>query len=497
MAVNSRKVVRRGAVLGLLVAACIEPVAAQQPDSAVVAVNDSVAIRLVDVDLRAAVQALSRYLDRPVVFSGLQGQRVTLETPAPVARESVLQLLRGVLESQNLDLVADSALYRIVPRAPVRAEGAPQAARRAPGQQGPIQLYVIRLSHARAADVAATVNALYGRASAVGELGAQPPTLDEQLRGQQVPPVDARPQAVPQVAGRQAALTGDVTIVPDPSTNSLLIRATPADFELIQAAVGQVDIRPLQVLIEVLIAEVRRDRSWSFGVGADLPPQRIGGTTNTTVEGKTTGLGLGDLVLRIMNLGGVDLDATLTAAAARGEVAILSRPVVLATNNESAEILVGSQRPFVQVQRTLPTDDAVRDQIVQYKDVGTRLIVRPTISADGYVTLDVTQEVNSATSETQFDAPIISTRTVSTRLLIKDGQTIVLGGLTDRQRDRNQGGVPVLSSIPVLGGVFGRASRRATETELFLFITPRVIRTDEDARDLTTPLKEQAEEVRP
>ncbi len=189
-----------------------------------------------------------------------------------------------------------------------------------------------------------------------------------------------------------------------------------------------------------------------------------------------TGLGLGDFVLRIMNLGGVDLDATLTAAAARGEVAILSRPVVLATNNETAEILVGSQRPFIQVQRTLPTDDAVRDQIVQYKDVGTRLIVKPTISADGYVTLEVTQEVNSATAETQFDAPIISTRTVSTRLLIKDGQTIVLGGLTDRQRDRNQGGVPVLSSIPLLGGLFGRSSRRATETELFLFLTPRVIR---------------------
>jgi general secretion pathway protein D len=497
MAVRSLVFVRLVASFALVLLSRVALVAAQQTDSAVVSVNDSVSIRLVDVDLRAAVQALSRYLDRPVVFSGLQGQRVTLETPAPVPRETVLQLLQGVLESQNLDLVTDSALYRIVPRAAVRLENTPESGQRAPGQQGPVQLYVIRLSHARAADVAATVNALYGRASAVGELGGRPQTLDEQLRQQQVPPVDAPPQAVAQVAGRQATLSGDVTIVPDPSTNSLLIRATPADFELIQAAVQQVDIRPLQVLIEVLIAEVRRDRSWSFGVGADLPPQKISGTTNTTVEGSTTGLGLGDLVLKIMNLGGVDLDATLTAAAARGEVAILSRPVVLATNNESAEILVGSQRPFVQVQRTLPTDDAVRDQIVQYKDVGTRLVVRPTISADGYVTLEVTQEVNSATAETQFDAPIISTRTVSTRLLIKDGQTIALGGLTDRQRDKNQGGVPVLSSIPVLGGVFGRASRRATETELFLFITPRVIRSDADANAVTEPLQDKARQVKP
>lgn len=471
--------------------------AAQATDSAIVARNDSVMIRLVDADLRGAVQALSRYLDRPVVFSGLQGQRVTLETPAPVPRASVLALLRGVLENQNLDLVTDSSFYRIVMRQPARGAGVAEQGS-TPRPAGAVQLYVIRLSHARAADVAATVNALYGRASALGELGARPSTLADQLRQQQVPPVEAAPPAaVPQVAGRTAALAGEVTIVPDPRTNALLIRAAPADFELIQAAVAQVDVRPLQVLIEVLIAEVRRDRSWSFGLGADLPPSLIKGTTNTTVEGSTSGLGLGDFVLKVMSVGGVDLDATLTAAAARGDVAIVSRPVVLATNNESAEILVGSQRPFVQVQRALPTDAPLRDQVVQYKDVGTRLTVQPTISGDGYVTLDVTQEVNSATSETQFDAPIISTRTVSTRLLIKDGQTIALGGLMDRQRDRNQGGVPVLSSIPVLGGLFGRASRRSTETELFLFLTPRVIRSDEEAEQVTQPLRDRAGQVRP
>ena len=125
---------------------------------------------------------------------------------------------------------------------------------------------------------------------------------------------------------------------------------------------------------------------------------------------------------------------------------------MLAANNEVAEILVGSQRPFVQVQRTLPTDDAARDQIVQYKDVGTNLSVRPTISEDGYVMLEVTQEVNAATNEVAFDAPVISTRTVRTQLLVRDSQTVVLGGLADRQRESTQGGVPVLSSIPLLGG---------------------------------------------
>lgn len=484
-----------------LALACATQLSAQGPDTVVTVRNDSVSVRLVDADIRAAVQALARYLDRPVVFGAIAGARVTLETPVPVPRSQVVQLLRGMLESQNLELVEDSGLYRIRQREPERAAPtAEQAAAARP--QGIVQLFVIHLSHARAADVAATVNALYGRASALGELGSgRSPTLAEELRQNVVPPqLPARvvvPQAVVAVAGRQASLAGEITIVPDPNTNSLLIRATQSDFELIQAVVKEVDVRPLQVLIEVLIAEFRRDRSFSFGVDVNAPPSRLGGTSNTTIGGGTTGLGLGDFVLRVMGIGGIDLDATLRAAASRGDVTIVSRPVLLAANNEIAEILVGSQRPFVQVSRSLPTDAPSRDQVIQYKDVGTRLSVRPTISSDGYVTLEVTQEVNSATAETAFDAPVISTRSVSTQLLIKDGQTIVLGGLTDRQRDRNQGGVPILSSIPLLGGLFGRASRRTTETELFLFLTPKVIRSDDEATKVTEPLQERVEKRKP
>jgi general secretion pathway protein D len=472
------------------------PLGAQQ-DTVVVAHGDSVTIRLIDVDIRAAIQVLSRYLDRPVMFGAIgAGQRVTLETPRPVPRTQVVELLRGVLQAQALELLADTAAgaYRVQAREVARAPEmpAPQAVPRAQG--GPPALFVIKLRHARAEDVAATVSALYGRASALGERG-DAPTLNEALRDNRVPPAGAEGRVGGIAPGRVAELTGNVTIVPDPGTNSLLIRASQEDFELIQAAVREVDVRPLQVLIEVVIAEVRKDRSLDFGVDASLPPSRVRGTTNTTVDARTTGIGLGDFALRIMGIGGVDMDVTLRAAASRGDVSILSRPIVLAANNEVAEILVGSQRPFVQVSRALPTDNAARDQVVQYKDVGTSLSVRPTISEDGYVMLEVTQEVNAATNEVAFDAPVISTRTVRTRLLVRDSQTVVLGGLADRQRERTQGGVPVLSSIPLLGGLFGRASRRTTETELFLFLTPRIVRDDADADRLTKPLKEKAERM--
>jgi len=459
-----------------------------------------IVVRFVDADLLSVLQALSQYLDRPILLSGAAGQRVTLQTPQPVARAAILPMIRGLLQSQEMELVDDSAsgLYRVqsvAERRPSLSTPTPSAQE----SEGALILFSVRLRHARAADVAATVNALYGRADAVGEIGSGP-TLSSALKDARLPgegaPTKVSPSAVAGAAGLNASLSGLVTIVPDAPTNSLLIRASQRDFELIRSAISELDVRPLQVMIEVLIAEVRKDRGFSFGVATAVPPTAIG-NGNATAGGSTSGIGLGDFVLSVMNVGGVDLNATLRAAAARGDVTIASRPIVLAANNELAEILVGSQRPFIQVSRSLPTDAPQRDQVVQYKDVGTRLSVRPTISADGYVMLEVTQEVNAVTTETAFDAPVISTRSVQTRLLVRTGQTAVLGGLSDRQRDATQSGTPLLSSIPLLGGLFGRVQRRTTETELFLFLTPTVISSDADVDAIATPLRARAPEERP
>src|SRR5205814_9489768 len=161
--------------------------------------------------------------------------------------------------------------------------------------------------------------------------------------------------------------------------------------------------------------------------------------------------------------------------------------VPLAAQSPQARSLVGSQRPVAQVSRSRPTETPPRDQVIQYRDVGTRLTVRPTINQDGYVALLIQQEVNQATSEVAFDAPVISTREAATQVLVRDGQTIVIGGLKDEQRDVTQGGVPILSSIPFIGGLFGSARRQKTQTELYLFLTPRILKTDADADSVTAP----------
>lgn len=470
---------------------------AAQDTAAVRAFNDSLTVRFVDADLRAVIQALGRYLPKPVLVGTLQPTRVSLETPAPVARSAVAGLLKGLAESQNLDFTEDSSFFRIstATSRPIPPGGAGGGAGLPPGVGGqgsgaPVELFVIRLRHARSADVAATVNLLFGGGGEFsGREGLSTPTLSDELRRNQVQPQGAQPSpATPSASPsvRPSALSGPVTIVPDQLTNSLLIRASKTDFDVLEQAVGQLDIRPLQVLIEVLIVEARHDRSFSFGADLFVPAQKVD-NGNGTADATLVGGGLGDLVIRLMNIGHADIDATLRAAASKGDVEIVSRPVLLASNNTEARLLVGSQRPFVQVSRSLPTDTPSRDQVVQYRDVGTKLSIRPTINQDGYVSLLIQQEVNAATSEVQFDAPVISTREAVTQVLVKNGQTIVLGGLRDRQRDVTQTGIPILSGIPIIGGLFGSSDRRKTETELYLFLTPRILRTDADADSVTVP----------
>ena len=449
--------------------------------------GDSVVIRLVDTDLRAAIQALGRYLPKTVLTVNIPQVRATLEPPGPVGRASVPALLKGLVESYGLRMVEDSAFYRIEPKPPEPAVATDQRGSGESGKGADVQLFVIRLKHARAGDVAATVNLLFGGGGEFsGRTGLGSGTLSEELRRQNVPPQGIReaPQQPTEGPGRSAALVGQVTIVPDELTNSLLIRASAEDFEVMRAAVDQLDIRPLQVLIEVLIVEARSDRNFSLGNSVRVPPQRLG---NGTVDGTLTSASLGDLVIRLMGLGKADIDATIRLAATRGDVEIVSRPVLLASNNTEASFLVGSQRPFVQVSRSLPTDTPTRDQVIQYRDVGTKLTVLPTINQDGYVSLVIQQEINAATSETAFDAPVISTREARTQVLVRDGQTIVIGGLRDKQRDRSHSGIPILSAIPLIGGLFGSSSDRKSQTELYIFITPRIIRSDREADEVTMP----------
>lgn len=491
--------------LVLCAAAALAAPAARAQEAPVSVRGDSVVIRMVDTDLRSAVQLLSGYLPKPVTIApNVPQQNVFFETPRPVHRSEVVELLRALLENYGVELVEEERVFRVQGVAPAAQPARPVPSQRGGGAAaaaGELQLFSIPLRHARAADVAQTVNALYGRASALGEIGATTrSTLGDRLARDRIPPAGAPvqvedPRAAAAVRG---GFEAETVIVPDERTNTLLVRATPRDYQLILRAIEVIDVRPMQVLIEALLVEVSRSSGYSFGLGLSLDSVAVRGTRAIVERGRTTvadepTVG-GGLSLRVMGIGGVDLRAELEAAVRSGVASVVSRPVLFAANNQEAEIVVGDQRPFVQVQRT--TDGGLQDQIVQYQDVGTRLNVIPTISGDGYVNLAVLQEVNAALEGTGvFDAPIIATRSLSTQLLVRDGQTVVLGGLADIQASRQSTGVPILSSIPVLGALFGRKAGRRDDRELFLFLTPYVVRDDEEMDALTERVREGARQT--
>ncbi len=446
-----------------------------------------------EVDLRIVVTALAEAAGMNVVLTELPSRSVTLRLTQPVPAANIPALLRSFAQSQGLRLVQEDGFVRVEAADRAAAGGGRAEAEAGPNGAAGVRLFVYRLKHARAERLAATLQSLYGggRAGAGGGAArtARRPTLSDNLRGDLVPPAEngdtSRIRNVPPPAlpGLPGDVAGDIQIVADEPTNALLVRAAPGDWEVIRQAIDLLDLRPLQVLIEVVVADVRRSRGLEVGVSARGSNRNAARPLDGLLGSPNDSSISGGLRLRAVRLGALDLDVALTALASSGRVNIVARPVLLAQNNLEAKILVGEQRPFVQVSRTLPTSDAVRDQVIQYRDVGTSLTITPTINPDGYVNLNLTQEVSAVAEQGEL-APVISTREASTHLFVRDGQTVVIGGLIETQRDRTRSGIPFLKDLPILGALFGTTRNTSRNSELFLFLTPHIIRNDDDAERL-------------
>jgi general secretion pathway protein D len=285
---------------------------------------------------------------------------------------------------------------------------------------------------------------------------------------------------------------GDIRIIAEESSNSLLIRATDSDWALVQGIIQGVDLRPLQVLIEVTIAEVQRTHDLDLGVSGSAKRIPNGKTAADVTATAPSQASARDFILQLTGgHGTIKYDVAIAALQERGDVKVLSLPVIIAQNNRQATLNVGSSRPFVQVSQTVPNDPTGRVQTVQYIDVGTVLTITPTINPDGYVNLQVNQQDNSATNQIQFDAPVINKREATTQIFIRDGQTTVIGGLADNTRSRDVSGLPYLSRIPLLGPLlFGRTTHSDATNELFLFLTPHIISSDDDIDKLRNAVQE-------
>ena len=477
-----------------------------------------------DQDMRLVISALAEAGGLNVSYTNLPNLRTTLRLSNPISQAEIADVLRSIVESNGLRMTQDGSVIRIERAAPQPTT----PARPAQVVQEPLLPFIYRLRHANAVQLAQTLTQVFsgsrvtttgpitintgpnqGRGGGPGQTGnqttgrggnLQPGPIEQQqqeaaaLRQQLL----AQAQGLAVIGQLASAGTGEVRVVPEESTNSLIVRATAADWQVVQRVIQAVDLRPPQVLIEVSIAEVRRSADLDVGLSGTGTYTKAGRSNpSATLEREGEAPDPRAFVLQLAGgRGTIDFEVALRALEARGDVRILSLPVIFGQNNKEARLNVGSERPFIQTFRTLPTDQGVRDQIVQYRDVGTQLTIIPTINPDGYVNLQVTQTANNATSEVQFGAPVITKREASTQIFVRDGQTAVIGGLADTQRERIRSGLPLLSRIPWLGALFGSTRNTDIVSELFLFLTPHVVQSDDDMDRVREAIKENTELLR-
>lgn len=274
-------------------------------------------------------------------------------------------------------------------------------------------------------------------------------------------------------------LEQEVTVVGDEKSNRLLVSTSPRYIDAVMKMIAELDTAPPQVVIQVLLAEVTVDAANTWG--ADLRLKGIG-SNNFNFVGLAAGAGVAT-ALGVPNLTFAtnDFDLILRALEAQGKLQVLSSPHIVARNNQIATINVGDNIAIVQSVERTPQGGTVAD--VRREDLGIKLNVTPSISPDGFVRMDLVPEIQTLSQRTtqiseDFAAPIINKRTLQTTVTVKDGQTVVLGGLMQTTQDERRTKVPILGDFPVVGSLFRSTQKSDAKTELLMIVTPRVIYND-------------------
>lgn len=267
-----------------------------------------------------------------------------------------------------------------------------------------------------------------------------------------------------------------VKIISDEGTNSLLIRGTARDYRQLLTTINMLDTVPLQVMINAVIAQVTLTDGNQFGVdwsriAANSAVDAI--STETTTGFVPEGVG-GLLFNKSFINGAARIDATLAAIASNNDVRLLARPTITVANNQEGEIIIGSEVP-VSLGQTVTVNATVGN--IQYRDVGIELLLTPQINNDGIVNLVITQKLSSVDSGGGGveGNPIFNNQEITTTVVVRDGENVVLGGLIQTDDEDLNTGVPGLSRLPVLGGLFSYQQRQTRKQELFIILRPEVI----------------------
>ncbi len=386
--------------------------------------------------------------------------------------------------------------------------------------EGERQLYVYHVNNARATDLADVLGEVFdvrtverrngegevapgrdsasivdfGEPSGNGANGGDTPNRDT-LRG--------RPDALGagggagdnrrnRAGGADDSIVQGPRIIADAQNNALLVMADAGEYRMIESTLRRLDLVPMQVLIEATIAEVALTDQLRFGIRWFLE----GTAGDTAISGTFSDLGTGAVASSFPGFSFVfdrnSARGVLNALAEITNVNVVSSPQLMVLDNQTARLQVGDQVPVATRSAVSITDpDAPIVNQIDFQDTGVILEVTPRVNASGLVTLQVRQEVSDVTETvtSNIDSPTIQQRSISSSVAVQTGETIALGGLIRDNRERSVSGVPLLMDIPGLGNLFRATDLSERRTELLVLLTPRVVRDQQESREVTQELR--------
>ena len=524
--------------------------------------EDYVTLNFTNIDIAALVKVLSELTRRNFILDERVVGKVTLMTPTKITPDEAYQVFLSALEIKGFTAVEDGKVVRIIPAASARQSGLKVFKDDAFKGEGFVTK-LVRLTYVNPTDIVRTLTPLVTKD---GSLIAYPATssliitdsvhnirkMESLIRALDVQAPEGKgkinvyylknansediskvmsalvsrlpvPPAggVAQPAGPSTILEGQVTLTSDKATNSLIIVASPGDYETMKDVIQKLDIRRRQVYVEAAIIEMSLSKMRDLGFELQVPIDQARFDAGKTVAAGGTNFGNiggvivnGPLGLASMNglaVGAIkgtfkfkgteflSIGALLHALQVDGDVNVLSTPNILTMDNQKAEIMVGQNVPFTtgQTQNVVTGSQALFNTI-ERKDVGIKLTLTPQIASDDNVRLEVNQEISDVIASTQANpgGPTTSKRSASTTVVVKDRQTMVIGGLIRDNVTSTTSKVPFLGDIPLLGWLFKSKTTSIEKTNLMIFITPYIIKNENEATEITKKKSDTLEEFR-
>jgi general secretion pathway protein D len=370
-------------------------------------------------------------------------------------------------------------------------------------------VHVYRVRNGKVADIMAVLEKLYpGQAS---PSAGKPTEFKAQVgepspKSQVAPGVQVLTKAAPVSEGAHAA-TGKgqekeadrFDIIVNEPANALIIRGSASEYAAILDVLRTIDIYPKQLLLEVMIGEVQLNDSLRLGVDWNYMWNGNGGAqtlSNVSSAADPTGGVLSGLKYTYDKAD--RLTGAFRALATDGKVSILSSPSILTANGKKGKIMVADQVPITTASIIANSNPPVTTTTVEYKDVGVILSFTPFINDQGAVTLEIEQEVSdiSTTIKSSTNNPVFFKRNIQTTLIASEDRSIVLGGLVKEKKSLDRDGIPWFYKIPGLGWLFGARADATSRTELMIFITPRVVASNEDGTRMTREFENRVQELK-